>query len=81
MFLTELQLKIIDKILDKPGISQKSIPKEIGESKQVVNCNLKLLERAGFVDVVRWGKDTTCIVTDKFKKLARQNFGDSTANW
>ncbi len=56
--LSRLQKDIIDKARDHPGISQSCMAKLLGESKQVVNYNIKALEKAGMIKLERSSKET-----------------------
>ena len=52
---TRLQIDIAEKATLHPGISQSSLARMLGESKQVVSYNLKVLIAAGVVRVEREG--------------------------
>ena len=67
--LSRLQKDIIDKIKDNPGITQSGIAKGLGESKQVINYNIKVLEKGGIVRLERNGKETMCYLTNEKNKI------------
>ncbi|MDI6917412.1 MAG: winged helix-turn-helix transcriptional regulator, partial [Thermoplasmatales archaeon] len=73
--LSKMQLSIINKILERPDITQKDIAKGIDESKQVVSYHLKVLSKAGIVRLKRDGRKTRCYVTNEFQQYVRVNNG------
>ena len=56
--MNEIQKLIFKKIIEKPGISQKRITKELGSSTSTVNYNIKILEKKRIVKMERIGKET-----------------------
>jgi predicted transcriptional regulator len=58
--LTELQIKIINVIKNYEGITQKDIAKQLGQKPQTINYNIKVLEQAELIQVVKRGRKT-CI--------------------
>lgn len=45
------QERIFNAVRENPGIFQKDIAKKIGESKQVVNYHIKILQRVGLIEL------------------------------
>ena len=58
--LTELQLDIIKIIRENDGISQKEIAKKLDEKHQTINYNIKVLQQAGLINLMRRGRKTSC---------------------
>ena len=73
--MSKMQLSIINKILERPDITQKEIAKEIKESKQVVSYHLKVMSKAGIVRLRCEGRETRCYVTDEFQRYVKANNG------
>ncbi|MEM2899829.1 MAG: choice-of-anchor T family protein [Thermoplasmata archaeon] len=67
--LSRLQKDIIEQIRNEPGISQSKIAKRLGESKQVINCNIKILEKGSIIKVERIGKESMCYLTNEKNKV------------
>jgi len=61
--LTELQIKIMDTIKENKGITQKEIAKKLGKKPQTINYNIKMLQQAKLIDVIKKGKKTLCYPT------------------
>ena len=60
--LTEIQIDIIDKIKEEPGISQKEIASELELKQQNVNYNIRTLERAKKLVVKKKGRKSSCYI-------------------
>jgi DNA-binding MarR family transcriptional regulator len=58
--LTELQVRIIKDITERPGNTQKEISRHLEQKPQTVNYNIKVLEQAGIIRVQRKGRKTRC---------------------
>jgi len=58
--LTNLQVKILEKIKEKEGITQKELATLLGEKKQTINYNIKVLQRAGKITLKKKGRITKC---------------------
>lgn len=58
--LTGLQISIIGSIRDHPGLTQKEIARLLGHKPQTINYNMKVLDQAGLVRVVKKGRKTRC---------------------
>jgi DNA-binding MarR family transcriptional regulator len=58
--LTDLQIQIIDSIRSQPGLTQKEIAGLLGRKPQTINYNIKVLDQAGLISVVKAGRKTTC---------------------
>jgi predicted transcriptional regulator len=58
--LTDLQIQIIGSIRDQPGMTQKEIARLLGRKPQTINYNIKVLDQAGLISVVKTGRKTTC---------------------
>ncbi len=69
---TRLQIDIADKSRMHPGISQSSLARMLGESKQVVSYNLKVLIAAGVVRVERVGSKTLVFPVEGASLLAEE---------
>jgi predicted transcriptional regulator len=61
---TRLQLDIVEKLSLHAGLTQASLARMLGESKQVINYNISVLIAAEVVRVEREGGKTLCYVTD-----------------
>jgi len=61
---TRLQLDIVEKLSLHPGLTQATLARMLGESKQVINYNISVLIAAEVVRVEREGGKTLCYVTD-----------------
>jgi predicted transcriptional regulator len=69
---TRLQIDIAEKAGMHPGISQSSLARMLGESKQVVSYNLKVLIAAGVVRVEREGSKTLVFPVEGANVLAEE---------
>ena len=58
--LTELQIQIIGSIRHTPGLTQKDIARLLGRKPQTINYNIKVLDQANLISVVKAGRKTTC---------------------
>jgi DNA-binding MarR family transcriptional regulator len=58
--LTELQIRIIAYIKERPGMTQKEIALLLGQKPQTINYNIKVLGQAGLIHVAKKGRKTTC---------------------
>ena len=58
--LTELQIEIIRFIRSQPGLTQKEIARVLDRKPQTINYNIKVLDQAGLISVVKTGRKTTC---------------------
>ena len=58
--LTDLQIKIIGCIRSQPGLPQKEIARLLGQKPQTINYNIKVLDQAGLISVVKAGRKTRC---------------------
>jgi DNA-binding MarR family transcriptional regulator len=64
--LTELQIRIIGSIRDQPGLTQKDIARMLDRKPQTINYNIKVLDQANLISVVKAGRKTTCFpVSDR----------------
>jgi DNA-binding MarR family transcriptional regulator len=62
-FLSPLQSMIFEHLGAKPGISQRTIAKDLSLKATRVNYNVRVLARAGLVKVERRGRRTLCYPT------------------
>ena len=67
--LTEFQISIIDVIKENPGITQKQIAKKLGKKPQTINYNIKVLEQANLIDVLKKGRKTTCYYREPTEQI------------
>lgn len=58
--LTDLQIQIIGSIRSQPGMTQKEIARSLGRKPQTINYNIKVLDQAGLISVVKAGRKTRC---------------------
>ena len=58
--LTDLQIRILDSVKGQPGLTQKEIARLLEKKPQTINYNIKVLDQAGLVSVVKTGRKTTC---------------------
>jgi DNA-binding MarR family transcriptional regulator len=58
--LTDLQIQIIGSIRDNPGLTQKEIARLLGRKPQTINYNIKVLDQANLISVIKAGRKTTC---------------------
>jgi len=63
--LTALQIQIIDLLKKQPGITQKELACLLGQKPQTINYNMKVLDQANLVSVVRKGRGTTCFAVEQ----------------
>ncbi len=57
---SRIQQSIFAAVKEDPGLTQKEIGDKLGESKQLINYHVKLLEGAGLVRMERKGRRTLC---------------------
>jgi DNA-binding MarR family transcriptional regulator len=60
--LTELQMNIIKTVKENEGISQKEIASMLNEKHQTINYNIKVLQQAGFIQLRKQGRKTSCFI-------------------
>ena len=58
--LTDLQIRIIGSIRSQPGLTQKEIAQLLGQKPQTINYNIKVLDQAGLISVMKAGRKTRC---------------------
>ena len=58
--LTDFQLQILDIINENKGIHQKDIARKLEKKPQTINYNIKVLDQAGLIEVVKKGRKTYC---------------------
>lgn len=58
--LTDLQIQVIGSIRSQPGMTQKEIARLLGQKPQTINYNIKVLDQAGLISVVKAGRKTRC---------------------
>ncbi len=63
--LTALQIQIIDLLKDKPGMTQKELARLLDQKPQTINYNMKVLDQAKLVSVVKKGRQTTCFAVEQ----------------
>ncbi len=63
--MNEVQKLILKKLMEHPGLSQKSIAKEIGSLTSTVNYNIKIMSEKGIVELKKEGKETKCYIIFK----------------
>ena len=62
--LTDLQIDIIDIIKKNPAITQKQIAKKLEKKPQTINYNIKVMEQADLIEVVKKGRKTKIFIKD-----------------
>ena len=63
--LTALQIQIINALKRQPGITQKELAILLDQKPQTINYNMKVLDQANLVSVVRNGRRTTCFANEQ----------------
>ena len=63
--LTEFQINIIDAIKENEGITQKEIAVKLGKKPQTINYNIKVLEQADIIEVIKKGRKTVCYIKEQ----------------
>jgi DNA-binding MarR family transcriptional regulator len=63
--LTDFQIRIIESLKRRPGMTQKELAWLLGQKPQTINYNIKVLDQAGLVSVVRKGRKTTCFAVEQ----------------
>ena len=58
--LTEFQIQIINIIKENEGINQKEIALKLDKKPQTINYNIKILEQAELIKIVKKGRKTFC---------------------
>jgi DNA-binding MarR family transcriptional regulator len=58
--LTDLQIQIIGTIRSQPGMTQKEIARSLDQKPQTINYNIKVLDQAGLISVLKAGRKTRC---------------------
>jgi predicted transcriptional regulator len=72
---TRLQVDIVGKVRLHPGIGQSELAAMLGESKQVVSYNLKVLVAAGVARVEREGGKARCYLVEGASILVEEEEG------
>ena len=68
--LTDLQIAILEKIKENEGITQKEIAAMLGEKQQKISYNIKALERAGKIRMIKKGRKKKCYLTEEVKEIS-----------
>ncbi|MEA2053518.1 MAG: helix-turn-helix domain-containing protein, partial [Candidatus Thermoplasmatota archaeon] len=76
--LSDLQIEILKIIKEKDGIIQNEIRDKLGEKRQIINYNVKVLHQAGLIKAIRKGRETHCYLTDEGRGITE--FADESAN-
>jgi DNA-binding transcriptional ArsR family regulator len=63
--LTALQIRIIDLLKRQPGITQKELARLLEQKPQTINYNMKVLDQANLVSVMKKGRRTTCFAVEQ----------------
>ena len=63
--LTDFQIHILETLKRRPGMTQKELAWLLSQKPQTINYNIKVLDQAGLVSVVRRGRKTTCFVVEQ----------------
>ncbi len=63
--LTSLQIQIIELLRRQPGMTQKELARLLGQKPQTINYNMKVLDQANLVSVVKKGRGTTCFAVEQ----------------
>jgi len=63
--LTDLQIQIIGSIRNTPGLTQKEIARLLSRKPQTINYNIKVLDEANLISVVKAGRKTTCYLVSE----------------
>jgi len=58
--LTDLQMRVLKVVKTNQGLTQKDIAAELHKKPQTINYNIKVLEKAGLVELKRIGRKTRC---------------------
>jgi DNA-binding MarR family transcriptional regulator len=69
--LTDLQIQIIEFIRNQPGMTQKEIARLLGRKPQTINYNIKVLDQAGLISVIKTGRKTTCFPVSDAESLGQ----------
>ena len=67
--LTEFQISIIDVIKENEGITQKEIAVKLGKKPQTINYNIKVLEQADIIEVIKKGRKTVCYIKEQMEPV------------
>jgi predicted transcriptional regulator len=54
--LTRLQVDILEAVAGRPGMTQRALARQLGESRQVVSYNVGVLKEAGLLRGAREGR-------------------------
>ncbi len=65
MQLNKMQLVILEKIRQAPGITQKDLASQVGVTPPAVNYHVSVLASARLIRVVRDGKHTRCYIEEQ----------------
>ncbi|MFA5102547.1 MAG: winged helix-turn-helix transcriptional regulator [Candidatus Thermoplasmatota archaeon] len=68
--LTALQIQILNALKRQPGITQKELAILLDQKPQTINYNMKVLDQANLVSVVRKGRRTTCFAVEQPATMA-----------
>ena len=63
--LTALQIQIIESLKRQPGITQKELAHLLEQKPQTINYNMKVLDQANLVSVIKKGRHTTCFAVEQ----------------
>jgi predicted transcriptional regulator len=63
IYLTSLQIMIMNLVNREPGISQSNISREVGKNRVVINYNVHLLKDIGFLHMEKNGRESSLFLT------------------
>lgn len=63
--LTDLQMRVLKVIKSDEGLTQKDIAAELHKKPQTINYNIKVLEKAGLIELKRMGRKSRCYSIDQ----------------
>jgi predicted transcriptional regulator len=78
--LTDLQMKILELIHSNKGTNQKQLVKKLNETHQTISYNIKVLEQAGLISVVKKGRKTHCYIREDLQAHPHISFSENSAN-
>ncbi|MBU1941627.1 MAG: winged helix-turn-helix transcriptional regulator, partial [Candidatus Thermoplasmatota archaeon] len=71
--LSELQIKMLQTIKEQRGINQKDLAKQLNEKHQTINYNIKILNQAGIIDIIKHGRQTHLYIIKHMPQSTNQH--------
>ncbi len=71
--LTDLQIKILETIKSNEGLNQREIAEVLDEKPQTISYNIKVLQQADLIRLVKKGRKTRCYLGENYQDYKNES--------